>query len=50
MNKLVNIDEGHIGLLLNWGKDRREGKKSGERRWVPVVVLSHNEIHSEFVR
>lgn len=28
MEKLVNIDEGHIGSFFNWGQDRR-GKKAG---------------------
>lgn len=56
MEKLVNIDEGHIGLLLDCEgkKDRREAKegkkkKKKKTRWVPLVVLSHNEMRHLFV-
>lgn len=31
MKKLVNIDEGHTGSLLNWGQDRRGRGGSGKK-------------------
>ncbi len=45
MKKLVNIDEGHIGSLLNRGARQ----KQEEKRWLPLVVLSYNELCSVFV-
>lgn len=47
MKTLVNIDEGHIGSLLNWGQGRRKTKR--RKGWVPLVVLSHKEMLRVFV-
>lgn len=40
MNTLVNIDEGHIGLLLNRGQEerRRSGEKDGSHMWFDLIM------------